>query len=133
MAKSIKFKNDTYLDSTSITHNKENLKNILTRPILKFNGDFSNTSHFDVKVNIPNNGIYLVCVSYRANQGGYYDNYIETSCDNMWYTRDIRSTWWVGNSICNVIQLNSGIQSVATFGFNKNCSGSWSATLFRLN
>ncbi len=133
MAKSIKFKNNTYLDSISVVHKKENLKDILERPLLQYEGTFNNTSTAKVNVNIPSDGIYFVSMSYYANQGGYQDNFIEPHCGNLWYSRDIRSTWFVGASISNILKLGKGNQQIGYFAFNKNCSGKWNATLFRLD
>ena len=58
MAKSIKLKNDTYLDSSSVTHNKKKLNDILEGKVLyegdetngniTLNDDVSNYNYFEI-------------------------------------------------------------------------------------
>lgn len=64
MSKSIKLSDNTYLDSSSITHDRTTLKTILNgQPKLLWTGDFSSGS-----ITVPNANKYLIFIM----QVGYF-------------------------------------------------------------
>lgn len=72
MAKSIKYKNDYFLDSTSIVHNKNNLSQLLSKKESSL--DLTNTKCKDVTVNILRKQLNIVTLDFEASayfDGGY--------------------------------------------------------------
>ena len=68
MAKSIKFKNNIFLDSSGVVHDNENLDDVLVHNIkLLYSYEGSNTS---ISYEFPHSTMYLVVVMQNGN-----DNY----------------------------------------------------------
>lgn len=111
MAKAIKYKDDYYLDTTSIMHDRNNVKNILNRyrnfsanvsnvgnsnnmTVVSFNESYGNTDEIFLnngRITISNN-IKTVKVSYRIRYD--WDSEIGTFCNmltcggDIWPTQD---------------------------------------------
>lgn len=66
MAKSIKYKNDIYLDSTGIVHKKEKLSNILT-----LNNNFLKFVKLSKNITISANGTISVTIASLPTISGY--------------------------------------------------------------
>lgn len=83
MSKSIKFKNNTYLDSNGIVHNKELLNTLLDRGIFKeYTGNLSGNTSYDVNLFLPQFSIVSILLiqgvtaeiieAFTANYTGYF-------------------------------------------------------------
>ena len=102
MAKSIKFKNDTYLDSTSIVHNKKKLSDILTllvnehgvinsNEMITVNHGGTDIKYYDlIFKNKYNNTPTVLTTFLSEGDTGYYGfvptyvvNYTNTKCTLM--------------------------------------------------
>lgn len=70
MAKSIKYKNDYFLDSTSIVHNKNNLSGLLSKKESSL--DLTNTKCKNISVNILRKQLNIVTLDFEAY--AYFDN-----------------------------------------------------------
>jgi len=72
MSKSIKFRNNTYLDSSSICHNRELLSNILSQTKVDYV-----SSYGGMLIKLPNAGFYkMIMIKIIGN--GYGGNPIDT-------------------------------------------------------
>lgn len=72
MAKSIKFKNDYFLDSQAIVHNKNNLNDLLT--IKESSLNLTNSKCKDVTANVLRKQLNIVTLDFEAYayfEGGY--------------------------------------------------------------
>lgn len=70
MAKSIKYKNDYFLDSTSIVHNRNNLSQLLSKKESSL--DLTNTKCKNITVNTLRKQLNIVTLDFEAY--AYFDN-----------------------------------------------------------
>jgi len=108
MSKSIKFKNDTYLDTSSIMHNRNKLSDLLgTKPLC-----FKNTSSRDFN-DYYEPGIYMVGGQY-SNAPVSYDIYgviiVITNNGDVWRKTETDSwLWQILMNTTGSVYLRTGI------------------------
>lgn len=116
MSKSIKFRNDTYLDSSSIVHNKANLQSILnsysSRKIL----EWKQTTSKDFNSNdFITPGLYSLGSKYSNapyNSTIYGVMMVLTNDGGIWRKTDSSSwLWQVLFTTANTIYCRQGINS----------------------
>lgn len=105
--------------------------NNLTPSIYLFSGSYTsvNNQQQNISISVPKTGVYLVSLTYLANQGGYKDNILSCGIGNNYIQTDIRNTWNVSSTITNSLSLNSGTQVVAWINMFGSYTVNWKITL----
>lgn len=103
MAKSIKLKNNIYIDSTSIVHNKNLLNEILEENIIEGKGDNTNGSYIKYK-----NGI-LICFGNKAGTSNIQD---------YWNYKKVSSSITFANSFISAPSISVSCGATAYLSIN---------------
>lgn len=123
MAKSIKLKNNTYIDSTGITHNRDLLSNILTANLNK-NVSFVELAVDSVNVNtspsyqildytIPQDGTYLITGVVHPNHYGQSGRELVVNVARNW------SVFYTNHGVCNTYTWTLSMPISAIYPFKK--------------
>lgn len=136
MAKSIKLKDNNYIDSTGVVHNRTLLSDILSNML---NSVFTNIvlSSFGVTdtaneitvgtYTIPSSGVYLITgichPNYYGESGRDLFTYLKKNGDIVWYHDAVINTyaWTISRGISCIINANKN--DVITFTIQNSVAG----------
>lgn len=79
MSRTIKFKNNTYLDSTSVVHNRETLAQIINKTLIVYMQDYTG-----LLVKLPNASLYKMMI-IKIIGNGYGNNPVDTIIQGYHY------------------------------------------------
>lgn len=135
MPKSIKPKDNTYIDSSGVSHNRTPLNNILDNiNVYVANVNLSGVSVADTDdektvgtFTIPSTGVYLIAgycdTNYYGQSGRDLFTYIRQNGYVVWGYNGVLNTdaWTVSRSVCCVINANKN--DVITFTVKNGVAG----------
>lgn len=132
MPKSIKLKNDTYIDSSGITHNKETLKNILNnfkgQLVMAITAARSNTTTMNNQ-NIPFDILDKI-FTFDGCDASLSNGVVTLTLPSGNYVAKVNASIWVGLNSWDYILLNIyAVNSIVARAMAPKPNGNWGFVL----
>lgn len=117
MSKSLKLKNDTYIDSSSVNYKRKNLEQFLVNRFTLDDINIGKLTDFNqqygykqVSIEVPANSIMIVCGLHTGQVGGSSGLQITNIYNGLYRndTDEIATVNYYLNYHCNVITENEG-------------------------